>query len=206
MRFLIIVFAVLAINLTHTCWAGGHSFETFMKSREVLATLRFQANSDSLTAAVYELVYALLPDIENQQKAGKLIRVEGFASPEGDRADNLRLSLHRARNVADIMVHKGLPAEVMLTGYGDFLSGTDDPAKERRVEIVAYDKPQNLRKMQIVELIEKQKNTIIKSAVSVSAIEAPKEPIIDAWAIEQAIMEKIGAEPVQLAATVSRVD
>lgn len=206
MRFLIIISAVLAINLAQICWADDPSFGTFMKSRKVLATLHFQVNSDSLTSAELELVNALLPGIENQQKSGKLIRVEGFSSPEGDRADNLRLSLHRARNVADIISQKGLPAEVTLTGYGDLLSGTGDPAKERRVEIVAYDKPQNLRKVQIAELIERRKKTNSKPVESVSVIEAPKEPIIDAWAIEQAIMEKIGTEPVQLAASVSKVD
>lgn len=40
----------------------------------------------------------------------------------------------------------------------------------------------------------------------VTAVEPAKEPMIDALAIEQAIMEKIGAEPAQPSGTVSQVD
>lgn len=206
MRILIVSLTLLALCLPVPCLADDAAFKTFLSSRELLATFHFQVNSDRLAEVESKRIDALLPRLKDLQNTGYLIRVEGYASPGGDQAANLSLSLFRARNVAVIIEAKGLPAEVTLTGYGDLRAGNDTPAAERRVEIVAYRMPQIPKKVRIVEKLAKMKEKEAVAAEDAVSFVLPKEPIIDALAIEQAIMEKIGAEPAQPTVAVTRVD
>lgn len=210
MRISIVFVVLLAFCLPLQCLADDPGYQAFLESRELLATFHFQVNSDTLTASESKRVLDILPKLRDMQNAGRMIRIEGYASPEGDRATNLILSMHRARNVAEIIASNDLPAEITLTGYGDLLAARDKFSAERRVEVVAYQPPENLKKVKIAEIQDKTKRAVSMSAAipepMVTAVEPAKEPMIDALAIEQAIMEKIGAEPAQPSGTVSQVD
>lgn len=206
MRVLIVFLTLLALCLPLPSLADDAVFRTFLSSRELLATFHFQVNSDRLTEVESKRIDALLPRLKDLQNNGYLIRVEGYASPGGDQAANLSLSLFRARNVAAIIEAKGLPAEITLTGYGDLRAGNDTPAAERRVEVVAYHMPRIPKKVRIVEKLTKMKERGAAAAEDVVSFDSPKEPIIDAMAIDQAIMEKIGVEPARPTVSVSRVD
>jgi hypothetical protein len=114
-----------------------------------------------------------------------MIRVEGFSSSEGDQENNFRLSFFRARSVAVLIEANDLPSEVTLTGYGDLLAISNDPNKERRVEIASYLKPVGMKRVKVA----KKKTT---QGSDLSAIQiAPKEQIIDSYTVEQAIRRKI---------------
>ncbi len=207
MRLLIILIAMLAVHIPLSCLADDAALQAFLKSREVLATFHFQVNASTLSAAELDRVNSILPQIKQQLTAGRMIRVEGYASPEGDRAANLSLSLYRARNLAEIIAGKGLPAEITLTGYGDLLAVKGNNSAERRVEIVAYDQPKALKKIRFAdrqEILKKAAAAPVKPDLAIALVE--NEPMIDALAIEQAIMEKIGSGPVQPAATVTKLD
>ncbi|NIP49248.1 MAG: OmpA family protein, partial [Gammaproteobacteria bacterium] len=50
--------------------------------------------------------------IKDLQESGRLIRIEGFSSPDGNKEENFKLSFYRAKTVADIIQAKGLSEEV----------------------------------------------------------------------------------------------
>lgn len=202
-RVLIFFLALICFTAPPVFCADRTGLDSFIKSREVVATLYFQANSDDLTKAERERIAGTISLLRKQQKEGRMIRVEGFSSPEGDAEVNFRLSFFRARAVADIIAGKGLPAEVTLTGYGGLHAKSDDPAEERRVEIVSYIKPAGLKR---VKVANRQKKIVPGLLAEISQALQPEKPVIDALAIEQAIMEKIGTEPVTPMGSVSQVD
>jgi len=243
MRILIFFLVLTCLNVPSTFCADEMGFDSFIKSREVVATLYFQENSEDLAKGEHDHILETISQLRKLQNDGRMIRVEGFSSPEGDKETNFILSFFRARAVADIIEAKGLPAVVTLTGYGDLRAISDDPNKERRVEIASYIKPVSTRKIRIADRKEKitpisqpgitrtslseeseidsltvdrairQKITTKQQKLadkqfaderkkyapefspSISRIPPPQDFIIDALAIEQAIMEKIGAEP-----------
>jgi len=244
----------LILFLTFFCFIGppdvcadDTAFDSFIGSREIVATIFFQANSEELGKKEHERISTTVSRLRKLQTDGRLIRVEGFSSPEGDREVNFRLSFFRARTVADIIKEHGLPAEVTLTGYGDLRSESNDPAKERRVEIASYAIPSSLKKVQFSEkknmppsprsdvrqeattnagqidsltvdraikqkIADKRKEFAARQrkpdpevSANFSQGSLPEEPVIDAIAIEQAIMEKIGAEPPPPSGAVSQL-
>lgn len=166
--------------------SGPTSFDSFIESREVVATLYFHANADTLAEAEHERLLGTIQQLRKAQKDGRLIRVEGFSSSEGDQEANFILSFFRARAVADIIESKGLPSEVSLTGYGDLRAESADPAKERRVEIASYIKPVGMKKVKVA-----QKNKINNSPLRKSNQVVPNEAEIDSYRVDQAIRSKI---------------
>lgn len=188
MRILIFFLFVLC---SATVAEADDGFSTFMKSREVVATLYFPANSDDLVAADRERVAALVTQLRQLQHAGRLIRVEGFSSPEGDREGNFRLSFFRARTVAELIETKGLPAEVTLTGYGDLRVTSADPFQERRVEIASYLKPAGLKRVKVAG--EGDENRSASSETPLAGNE------IDLQSVDRAIKGKLGDHGRQFA-------
>lgn len=206
MRIILIFFTLIYFFMPLVSFADEAIYDSFIKSRQVVATLYFQANSDTLAKVDRAMVEKTVAQLRDLQNGGRMIRVEGFSSPEGDAEENFRLSFFRARTVADIISAKGLQAEVALTGYGDLRAGLSDPTKERRVEIASYVKPPELKKLKVADKKEKLDSPVSSTAKKLTQISAPLEPVIDALAIEQAIMEKIGSPQTLPSASVSQVD
>ncbi len=188
MRFLIL-FVIFSFCMTPSAFsAGSADFDSFIKSREVVATLYFQANSEDLLKGERERITAAISQLRDLQKDGRMIRVEGFSSAEGDEEVNFRLSFFRARAVADVIEAKGMPSEIALTGYGDLRATSDDPVKERRVEIASYIKPISMKRIKIAKE-SKEALPSVQSDVTQAPTPYPQE--IDSYSIEQAIKKKI---------------
>jgi hypothetical protein len=166
---------------------ASNSFEAFVKSREVVETLYFKINADELSKSDKDRLASTAQQLRQLQNNGRLIRVEGFSSNEGDQEKNFILSFFRARSVADIIESMGLSAEVALTGYGDLRADSDNHAKERRVEIVSYVMPAKMKKIKIAN---KSKRAV--PVPNRSANTANMDQEIDSYRVDQAIRSKIG--------------
>lgn len=193
MRYSIFFLLIFCLNVVPVLAANSTDFDSFIKSREVVATLYFQVNSDNLAAVEHQRILQIVSQLRQLQKAGRLIRVEGFSSPEGDQEANFQLSFFRARAVADIITSRGLPAEVTLTGYGDLQAKTDDAVKERRVEIASYIKPVGLKPIKIVE--DKHLRATKPDITRVSS----GDNVIDSFSVDQALKKKLDERNKNLA-------
>ena len=184
MRLLILLLIFSCAMLAPVLGANDTIFDDFIRSREIVATLYFQTNSDGISDIEKERLSGMIAEIRNLQNTGRMIRVEGFSSPGGDQEKNFYLSFFRARAVADIIEAEGLPEEIALTAYGDLRAKSEDPSKERRVEIASYIKPIITKK---VEIATRKQRVVPVSAPTIT----PKEPEIDSYRIDQAIRSKI---------------
>ncbi len=220
MRHLIYILVLLAVSLPGELKADDALFESFIDSREVIATIYFPANTAALHRSEHDQISRVMATLRKLQANGHLIRVEGYSSPEGSGEGNMHLSMFRARTIAEIIAAKGCEAEITLTGYGDLRAKLDDYDKERRVEIAVYDQPSVLKKLRLAEEIElplplplpvPYRSPIAKEIEL--PLPAPKmaksfsdKPVIDALTIEQAIMEKIGAVSAPSSGSFSQLD
>lgn len=187
MRLLVIITLLIMFVVAPVFGMSDTSYEQFIKSREVVTTLYFQPNSESLTSAERKRVAESIDKLRDLQQNGRVIRVEGFSSPEGDQEKNFILSFFRARSVADLIEKKGLPAEVTLTGYGDLRAGSKKLEKERRVEIASYLKPAGMKR---VKVASKKRSLRVTSAETLEQPEAIEQDI-DSYRVDQAIRRKI---------------
>ena len=181
--FLILTMGMLALPAFSL---ASNPFDAFVKSREVVETLYFKVNAEELSKTDREHLASTAQQLRQIQNNGRLIRVEGFSSNEGDQEKNFILSFFRARSVADIIESMGLSAEVALTGYGDLRADSDDHAKERRVEIVSYVMPVKIKKNKIFDT---NKGVIPVPNRSDNTTHIDQE--IDSYRVDQAIRSKI---------------
>jgi hypothetical protein len=186
MRYLGILLAVACLFPQLAPASEQTDFESFMESREVVDTLYFEVNSDSVDARSRQRLAETAARLRELQSSGRMIRVEGYSSPEGDKEANFRLSFFRARAVAELIEVKGLPAGIALTGYGDLQAASDDPSRERRVEIVSYIKPVGMKKVKV----SSKKEDPVADASAVEP-ERATSPEIDSYRVDQAIKAKL---------------
>lgn len=117
-------------------------FQSALTAQPVLPhrfILYFERDSDNLTAdskAAFENVFA-----DVAKRPAPTVEVIGHTDTVGEQGYNARLSLERANAVRDLLVGRGIKAEVIVTagrGELDLLVKTADEAaepKNRRVEI-----------------------------------------------------------------------
>jgi len=186
-RVLIIIAVVLCFNIPLAFGKSGTSFDEFIRSREIVTTIYFQSNNEDLSRSERKRLSGTIDKLRELQNNGRMIRVEGFSSPEGDQEKNFSLSFFRARSVAVLIEAKGLPAEVALTGYGDLRASSDNPKLERRVEIASYIKPVGMKKIKVAD-----KNKQAPASPEFGSLHfAPVEKVIDSYSVDQAIRNKI---------------
>lgn len=186
MRSIICVLTVLLLSVSAVLASGSADFESFIQTREVLATLYFDTNAEDLSSAERNRLADTIQQLRNAQKNGRMIRVEGFSSTEGDQERNFVLSFFRARSVADLIEAEGLVSEVTLTGYGDLRAGSKDHAKERRVEIASYVKPVGMKRVKVAD------NKIAPEAFSNNSVQVKQDLLeIDSYRLDQAIRSKL---------------
>ena len=182
--FLILTMGILALPAFSL---ASNPFDAFVKSREVVETLYFKVNAEELSKTDRERLTSTAQKLRQIQNNGRMIRVEGFSSNEGDQEKNLILSFFRARSVADIIDSMGLSTEVTLTAYGDLRADSDDHAKERRVEIVSYVMPVKIKKNKVYDT-----NMGAIPTPNPSANTTHMDQEIDSYRVDQAIRSKIG--------------
>ena len=181
--FLILTMGILALPAFSL---ASNPFDAFVKSREVVETLYFKVNAEELSKTDRERLTSTAQQLRQLQNNGRMIRVEGFSSNEGDQEKNFILSFFRARSVADIIELMGLSTEVTLTAYGDLRADSDDHAKERRVEIVSYVMPVKMKKNKVFDT---NKGVIPVPKRSDNTTHMDQE--IDSYRVDQAIRSKI---------------
>ena len=200
-RYLVIIATLVLFSASASFGMTETSFEEFLESREVVATFYFEKNSETLTPDELKRVSAALSELRGLQKSGRMLRVEGFSSPEGDREKNFELSFYRAKSVADVLDAGGLPSEVALTGYGDLKASLDDSNKERRVEIASYITPVGLKRVKIA------KNKAPKIAtVPEMRYDLLEYQEIDSYKVDQAIRRKVDDKARSIAEQIRKLE
>lgn len=139
MRWLILITVFL---FPFSCLAETRSeIDRFLESREVVEQVFFQKRQITLSTEARTKLDSLVTELLNYQNQGKLVRVEGFSSPEGDEKLNLSLSLQRAMTVKDYLHGQhDISVDVFLTGYGEKKLSGGKLSQERRVDITVYNK------------------------------------------------------------------
>lgn len=114
--------------------------KAFLQSREVIDQVYFSAASAQLSVkarADLDRLASKLHSVAPQH----LLRVEGYASPEGSDAKNVELSMRRAITVRNYLRDRhGMNLDIFLTGFGGE-SAAAKPRLERRVDIAVYQQP-----------------------------------------------------------------
>jgi outer membrane protein OmpA-like peptidoglycan-associated protein len=104
--------------------------------------LYFRENSEDLTPESAALIPKVVETIKDRSVAA--ISIIGHTDTTGDRNSNYKLSLGRARSIADLLTSQGLDpniAEIESHGEDNLLIKTGDEVREprnRRVEITVW--------------------------------------------------------------------
>ena len=142
-------FLLFLLLMPQSPWcAGPESREPsdFLETRRVLATIRFDLGSAQLSAQAGKELESVAEKLKNLDHDAYIVRIEGFASPDGSDEANLDLSMARAMAVENVLArHQELGDRLFLTGVGADPDATLAPEEQRRVEIARYANPFNLK-------------------------------------------------------------
>ncbi len=121
--------------------ASADDIQLFLTSRHVVAQVFFSNQTTELSDSFKQQLNRVASELAGYEKQQLLIRVEGFASSDGEAQYNLNLSLQRALSVANYLQHKhNLGVSVFLTGFGERGLVADKLSEKRRVDIAVYKK------------------------------------------------------------------
>lgn len=139
---LLLCFTLVSPNLL---WGSRFPTSDFLTSRRIVGTINFQDGSAALTLdsrAFIDRIASVLARIDNQKR---VVRLEGFCSPDEKSQEPFELSMYRALAVEDYLreFHQ-LPQKRFLIGFGipDERIGFEQTGG--RVEIALYDNILNL--------------------------------------------------------------
>lgn len=115
--------------------------DQFLASRQVIAQIFFTNKNIELSSEAKRQLTAIVKDLQRYKEQEMLVRVEGFASHEGEAQYNLKLSLQRAMEVESYFLNKhNLSVSVFLTGFGEKGKTDGKLIDSRRVDIAIYEK------------------------------------------------------------------
>ena len=77
--------------------------------------------------------------ITSASRKKRLIRVEGFASSDGQEGKNMDLSMLRAVAVKNYLEQKAIAVDLYISGFGENSPATGKLSEQRRVDIATYD-------------------------------------------------------------------
>ena len=123
------------------CAASTGEIDEFLKSRQVVTQIFFDKRTAELSAEAKVQIDNIASELQGYQERKMLLRVEGYASPEGGDAQNLQLSLQRAMAVGNYLLSRHqLSVAVFLTGFGKNEKSAGKLSEMRRVDIALYRK------------------------------------------------------------------
>lgn len=140
---LLLVISLLILPVSS--YAG--EIDQFLGSRSVAGQIFFIKGNSRLTVAHKRTLMALTQALHKNRFAGRLIRVEGFSSPEGNRSVNYDLSMQRAMAVQSYLQQRGLTTELFLTGHGEKNVATAKLSEQRRVDIAIYQETRAVKQL-----------------------------------------------------------
>lgn len=131
----------MVVTLLGEGWAEpDFSGAPMLGQREVLCSLVFSQGSYALTSEhkrVLDVIGSRMSALA--QDDSRVLRVEGFASPEGEKEANVGLSFARARVVEEyLLATHAVDSRRFLTGFGAISLDGVDPEDARKVEVVKY--------------------------------------------------------------------
>ncbi len=136
---------ILTLIISLPAFAGD--IDSFLASRSVTGQIYFARNSSILSEKNKSELSKLIKELHRQERAGKLIRIEGHASTDGQDAVNFDLSIQRALAIKDYLRQRGLKVDIFLTGFGEKSSSAGKLTKQRRVDIAVYDRNRETEKL-----------------------------------------------------------
>lgn len=112
----------------------------FLTSRQVIGSVMFTEGSTTLSREAKREIDKLVPQLQKIDPAESLVRIEGFASPEGGKSLNIPISMARAKAVIDYIQEKHPFADsFFLTGFMEQEAPETDNVQRYRAEIAVYD-------------------------------------------------------------------
>ncbi len=143
--FIHLVILLILASFSHAAKVKVESVsnaDILLNKRDVICTIEFGANSSALSAEARQILAGSADRLKNLDLQKKMIRIEGFASPEGDRERNYKLSIERARAVERFLrTHHGVSLDHYITGFGPSLPEEVPAAGKRVVQVTVYDNP-----------------------------------------------------------------
>lgn len=145
--------SLLVMVLLLSCLSSGSAMaknyppevQSFLDSRRVLGSVYFPPGSHTLTGAAKKAIDRTVAEIDALDLEKTLLRVEGFTSPTGIKAENVELAMERAYSIVNYISDKHtLPANLFLIGLGADDSPGTPSHRLQRGEIAVYDDHLNL--------------------------------------------------------------
>ena len=136
----VVPFICLLFMVSFTAAQPPREIEQFLASRQVIGQIFFPCKVTTLSSQAESIIDQRVPELKALKRKGKLLRIEGFASADGNPRTNSQLSLERALAVKDYLKDRHqMKLEVFLTGFGESLSTDGKIGQERRVDIAVYE-------------------------------------------------------------------
>jgi len=137
-RLSLVLACLLLLPIISVADEAEEQLKSFLKSRTVIDQVYFNVASNSLSKSARSQLDNIVARLRTIGEQDKVLRIEGFASPEGDAAKNVNLSMYRAMAVRNYLRDKhDLHPDLFLTGYGGKQDAAN-PAAARRVDIALY--------------------------------------------------------------------
>lgn len=158
-RILVPVVALLALLLPSSVFAGETlpaEVEKFLGSRQVLGTVHFDEGRADLSPEGRETIDRLIPRLKGVEPSVSLVRIEGFASANGNDSVNVPISMSRARAVIDYIRERyPLSADLFLTGFGERDVFSASNAQGCRAEIAIYDNIWQMKNLSVEKVVQR---------------------------------------------------
>jgi hypothetical protein len=138
-----VVFSLTTVSALHAETVSSQA-KDFLASREVVGVVYFDIGSAALKESARSAIDNMVPQLRQVDLYTNLVRLEGFASPDGDNETNVEISMMRAKAVADYLQERyqmGLDYYLIGFGGGDAPGENQLVEKLRKVEFALYENP-----------------------------------------------------------------
>ena len=137
---LYLLFTTIAYGSTVNLFQIDSPPGPILENRKVLCTINFPASSVDLSEEARSKLAEISKQLKGLDQSTRILRVEGFSSPEGEWIKNYRLSFARARVVCRFLqFEQGIKSSPYIAGFGP-VQGENSPGNNMRmVQIVVYD-------------------------------------------------------------------
>ena len=146
-----LVFSGSLAQAVKTQEAAPEQLAKLLEEKEIVCTVEFDVNSAELSREAQQTLTGAVSQIKSVNLKKKMIRIEGFSSPEGNKLINVRLSIDRARAVERFLrANHGVSLDHYISGFGATVPDGVSAAGTRSVQIVIYNNPWGQDELQVV--------------------------------------------------------
>jgi flagellar motor protein MotB len=138
-----VLFSLTTASALHAETVSSQA-KDFLASRDVVGVVYFDIGSAALKESARSAIDNLVPQLRQVDLYTTLVRLEGFASPDGEMEANVEISMMRAKAVADYLQERyqvGLDYYLIGFGGGDVPGENQLVEKLRKVEFALYENP-----------------------------------------------------------------